>query len=242
MNIKKIVPKSMSPYIRLALHHINRYGRMSYSQEGEDILLARFIDAKKPGFYVDIGAHHPSRFSNTYYFYKRGWHGINIDAMPGSMDLFHKARPRDINLEIAIAQKKGTMEFHTFNEPLLNSGHPDTARRRRKSLNEDKTSINCIEIASDTLDSVLTKNIPKDVKINYMNVDVEGLDLEVLRSNDWSRFRPEYIVVESLGDSYKSALESKLCSFLESVGYEPMSKLVHTMIFRETSSPAIVHL
>ena len=57
----------------------------SFSQEGEDLVLARIFEGKKNGFYVDIGAHHPTRFSNTHYFYRRGWSGINIDAMPGSM-------------------------------------------------------------------------------------------------------------------------------------------------------------
>jgi hypothetical protein len=64
------------------------YLNQSYSQEGEDMVLYRTFETVKEGFYVDVGAHHPDRFSNTYKFYKQGWRGINIDAMPGGMDPF----------------------------------------------------------------------------------------------------------------------------------------------------------
>src|SRR6186713_1276577 len=76
----------------------DKYYSISYSQEGEDLILKRFFSEKSGGFYVDVGAHHPKRFSNTYMFYKEGWSGINIDAMPGSMKLFNKVRSKDINL------------------------------------------------------------------------------------------------------------------------------------------------
>ena len=82
------------------------YWLKSYSQEGEDIILARIFGKQQNGFYVDVGAHHPYRFSNTYFFYKRGWKGINIDAMPGSMKIFNKYRPRDKNIEAGISDTK----------------------------------------------------------------------------------------------------------------------------------------
>ena len=84
------------------------------------MILNRFFERKRNGFYVDVGAHHPKRFSNTYTFYKKGWRGVNIDAMPGSMEKFKKIRPRDINLEFAISNKNGTLVYHMFNEPALN--------------------------------------------------------------------------------------------------------------------------
>ena len=86
--------------------------KKSYAQDGEDVALAAFYDTQKgyKGFYVDIGAHHPKRFSNTYFFYKKGWSGINIDAMPGSMHGFRLLRTRDINLEMGISREKGAFE------------------------------------------------------------------------------------------------------------------------------------
>ena len=85
-----------------------RKGYRSFAQEGEDRVLfsllfklhgGKHIDN---GFYVDVGAHHPYYLSNTYIFYRQGWRGLNIDAMPGSMALFEKNRPRDINLESGV--------------------------------------------------------------------------------------------------------------------------------------------
>jgi hypothetical protein len=75
----------------------------SYSQEGEDRVLAHVLDIgrRDPGFYVDVGAHHPQRFSNTYAFYLAGWRGLNIEPRPGSLSLFQRLRPRDINLNLA---------------------------------------------------------------------------------------------------------------------------------------------
>ena len=80
----------------------------SYSQEGEDRILLMPFENCKDGFYV---AHHPTRYSNTYLFYRMGWSGINIDAAPGSMNLFKKKRPRDINLEVAISDREEELTF-----------------------------------------------------------------------------------------------------------------------------------
>ena len=82
---------------------LDPYRRTSYSQEGEDLILDRLLRRKPRGYYVDVGAFHPKKFSNTHLFYRRGWSGINIDATPGSMDEFRRVRPRDTNLEIAIS-------------------------------------------------------------------------------------------------------------------------------------------
>jgi hypothetical protein len=73
-------------------------GARFYSQTGEDAILAHLLFGHDSGFYVDVGAFHPTKYSNTYYFYQRGWTGINIEPTPGQTDLFRKLRPRDINL------------------------------------------------------------------------------------------------------------------------------------------------
>ena len=68
----------------------------------------------KSGFYVDIGAYAPKQFSNTYSFYKKGWHGINIDAAPGSMKIFQRVRSRDINIEAAISDQNKELIFYSW--------------------------------------------------------------------------------------------------------------------------------
>src|SRR5262249_37716331 len=97
------------------------FARTSFSQEGEDLLIDRIFERQDRGTYVDVGAHHPRRFSNTELLHRRGWRGVNIDATPGSMAAFRRLRPRDINLEIGIAATSGDRDFYIFDEPALNT-------------------------------------------------------------------------------------------------------------------------
>lgn len=241
MNIVKHLPYPMKVIIRTILHFSGRYARKSYSQEGEDILLSRFIESQKHGFYVDIGAHHPSRCSNTYLFYKRGWRGINIDAMPGSMGPFRIARPRDINLEMAVSDHKGKIIFHSFKEPLYNSADPDIAASRREAFKEPGGQSNTHEVQADSLRSILDEYLPAGTEIDFLSIDIEGLDVKALQSNDWEKYRPKYILVEILGESIMSLPNTEAFRFLNKVGYEPVAKLVHTVVFRKKSMGRLNH-
>jgi len=89
------------------------------------MILRCLFASKFDGFYVDVGVHHPMRFSNTFLFYKRGWSGANTDATPGSMKPFRKWRPRDINIEAAIGKERTTMNFFEFADPAMNSFSED---------------------------------------------------------------------------------------------------------------------
>lgn len=109
--VKSLLPRALYEALRDYKNlYITRYATKSYAQEGEDLLLRRIFEHKHNGFYVDIGAHHPFRFSNTYLLYKRGWRGINVDAMPGSIKLFAKFRPRDVNLECGVGLGGGAID------------------------------------------------------------------------------------------------------------------------------------
>jgi len=103
--IKQFVPRCVLDfYVFLRQRYFPKifYRVFSYSQNGEDRALWRYFEGQRDGFYVDIGAHHPFRFSNTYIFYKSGWRGINVDAMPNSMRAFRRYRKHDINIECAV--------------------------------------------------------------------------------------------------------------------------------------------
>ncbi len=120
-SIKQILPSNIYQYI-LSIYdkYLNSFYQKSYAQEGEDIVLQRFLVEVNKGFYVDVGAHHPKRFSNTYTYYKKGWRGINIEPRPGSKKLFDKIRPRDINLELPVNSVEEELTYYVFNEPALN--------------------------------------------------------------------------------------------------------------------------
>jgi FkbM family methyltransferase len=204
------------------------YGGVHYSQEGEDILLARVFSGQATGIYVDIGAHHPRRFSNSYWAYQLGWRGINIDAAPGSSAVFDRVRPRDTNLEMCIAETPGEVEFFVFPEPALS-----TAGRDRKDAMEAVTSSRGerVVVPAERLETLLDKYLPDGAPaIDFMSIDVEGSEMAVLRSNDWERYRPRVIVIEVLGKVLQNIGESEEIRFLTELDYVPVSMLYHSVV------------
>jgi hypothetical protein len=201
----------------------------SYSQEGEDMLLNRLFINKYNGFYIDVGAHHPKRFSNTYFFYKKGWNGINIDAMTGSMLLFDKYRPRDINIEKPISDKKEILDFYIFNEPALNTFSKELCEKR--ILNKSYTLIDTLKKETFTLAEILEKYLIKSTSIDFLSVDAEGYDFSVLKSNDFSKFRPKIILVEIIGGTIKKILSSDISKFLAKNEYSFYAKTGNTIFF-----------
>ena len=199
-----------------------------YGQDGEDLILNRLLNGQAQGFYIDVGAHHPVRFSNTYLFYKRGWRGINIDAMPGSMKKFNKVRPRDINIECGVAGSVGKLLYHRFNEPALNTFDAGEAEYKNKPPYQ---MIDIVEVAVERLDALLARYLPAGQQIDFFSVDVEGKDEEVLRSNDWSRYRPRFILAETLRTDMLRLGECPVFQFLHSVGYKPVCKAYNTSFF-----------
>lgn len=227
------MPYGLPPGIIDLIHYIRRqisfgFGIRSYAQEGEDLILARLFEGQKSGFYVDVGAHHPIRFSNTYLFYKRGWKGINIDASPGSMELFAKKRPRDINLELAIAQEEGQSDFYIFNEPALNTFDQQLASQRHGSRYR---VVQVKPIKKRPLATVLRDHLKLGQTIDILSVDVEGLDLEVLRSNDWQRFPARCVVVEAAEVSLSQLDTNETHCFLSQQGYEIWAKTANTLFY-----------
>lgn len=207
---------------------------MSYSQEGEDLILECFLGDKKNGYFVDVGAHHPMRFSNTYRFYLKGWRGINIDATPGSMKLFNELRPEDLNLELGVTNQSEELTYYMFNEPALNTFSEKEAMKK-DGLRNFKI-IKKEKVASNTLGNILKKHVPKDVKIDFMNIDVEGLDIEVIMSNDWINYRPNFILIEDLDKNpvIDIPVQSKIYQMLTKKGYELIAKSFNTLFFRDT--------
>lgn len=202
-----------------------------YSQEGEDLVLARMFPSKTDGFYVDVGAHHPIRFSNTYLLYQRGWRGINIDAAPGSMEEFRRVRPEDVNLESLVSTNIEPRPFYVFNEPALNTGVPALARAR----DEDESKYNVVGttiLHPRTLASILEDYLPLGRRIDLLNVDVEGLDLDVLQSNDWTRFRPTVILAELLSAPETVGNSQPIGEYLRMKGYRMTSRFYNTALFQ----------
>lgn len=201
--------------------------RPSFSQEGEDLILARVFEADRIGFFIDVGAHHPVRFSNTLLLYLRGWNGINVDAMPGSMDRFRRWRPRDINVEAAIGCDPQPALFHVFHEPALNTFDEALAQeRQRLGWRLDRT----VEMPARKLAEVWDEFVPRGVTVDLLTVDVEGRDADVLNSLDWARQQPRVVCVEVLegpGNGVFAAMKQR--------GYSPIGHTLNTHIFRRVT-------
>lgn len=212
------------------------FSRKAYSQDGEDIALAAFYETRPEykGFYVDIGALHPFRFSNTQYFYERGWRGINVDATPDSMIEFNAHRLEDTNVEVGISTEKDVKDltFYCFEEGALNSFNKELSEERIEQgwkLNEKKI------VKTISINDLLEKYLPKNQRIDFMNVDVEGLDFEILKSLNWKKYRPDFLLVEDLSlinvDLVKGG-NTEMHKFLSELGYIVAGKTMRTLIYK----------
>ncbi len=228
--IKSILPKNIiNEIINFKNNYFNGYSLKSYSQEGEDMILRRLFEKQKIGFYIDVGAHHPKRFSNTYFFYKKGWNGINIDAMPDSMKLFNKIRPRDINIEKPVFDKKQILTYYAFNEPALNGFSKELSQERDGKGNYFIEFTKDIE--TSTLEEILDTNLPKDQEIDFLSIDVEGLDFMVLQSNNFEKYKPKVILIEVLGSRLLDINNNEITKYLQQFNYSIYAKAVNTVIF-----------
>ncbi|MDP2143185.1 MAG: FkbM family methyltransferase [Gallionella sp.] len=214
-------------FMRVAMRFIDPYGRVSYAQEGEDLLLQRIFAGVKQGFYVDVGAHHPLRFSNTYLLYRRGWRGVNIDAMPGSMDSFGRLRPSDINVESAVALEDARLTYFVFKEKALNTFDENLAEQYTKS---GLAIVSRLEVRARPLADLLSEHLPAGQSIDLLTVDVEGLDLDVLKSNDWQRFRPRVLIVEELRQSPRGG-DASVRDYLIGLGYGEFARTYNSVFY-----------
>jgi FkbM family methyltransferase len=234
IKIKKHLPKFIYlPLIKFYDKYINQYFIKSYSQEGEDLILARMLGQRKEGFYIDVGAHHPKRFSNTFLFYKIGWQGINIEARPGSKKLFDKFRPRDINVEVPISSEDKILKYYMFNEPALNG----FSEEKTKNINglRDYKVIKEIDLRTKTLKEVLDSYLIENQYIDFMTIDVEGFDYDVLLSNDWNKYKPSYIIIEDVEFDLHSMGKSKVYNYLIGKGYTLIAKTFNTLFFKKNN-------
>ncbi len=233
--ILKITPDRVQNIFRNARVYdppkIDSFSTLSYSQEGEDLILKRIFEGQENGLYIDVGAHHPKRFSNTFLFYKMGWKGINIDANPGSMAEFRKIRPRDINLEKAISDKAESLKYYVFNEPALNTFSFSEAKKKN-GLGEYRI-VEELKVQTFQLSEILKEFIQPGQRIDFLTIDVEGFDLKVLKSMDWSILQPSVVVIEALGLDVENLMGNDIYRFLKEKSYRLIAKTYNTLIFKK---------
>ena len=164
----------------------------SSSQTFEDyVLFYVFYDLDK-GFYIDVGANDPHTFSTTEAFYLRGWNGINIEPLPDKFQLLSKYRTRDINLNIGVGQNK-------TNAVLMIDGY--NGCKSSLIYNKEMRFPTRINIKIDTVANICKQFVPSGTKIDFLKIDVEGSEKDVLLGIDFVNYRPKVICIESLNNT-----------------------------------------
>ena len=194
-----------------------------YSQDGEETFLREFFGDKKDGFYVDVGAYNPLRFSNTVWAYERGWKGINIEPNTEGHKKFLQMRNSDVNLNCGISEEEGLMSYFEFDEGAYNTFCPEEI-----PCDLEVKRVNKIE--TRRLDLVF-----KEYGVNhidFLDIDVEGYELSVLNSNNWDLYRPTIVLIEQKIEM-ENLLNSEVYSFMKDKGYAAVSKYNRTVIYKE---------
>ena len=168
--------------------------KKSYAMDGEDLAIDQYIGKKEEGFYVDIGAHHPIHRNNTQLLFNRKWSGINIDVNQFSVDLFNFLRPKDLNLLTAISDQEGEITFYYQKQfSQLNTTDKKIANEHF-SGNFKERPVQC-----KTIQNILENSKYKGIKIDFLNIDVEGAEMKVLKTLDFKIYDPSIICIEILG-------------------------------------------
>lgn len=234
-----------SPLLRRTKQHLealpaclgNGFGsKRSWSQHGEDLLLLQILQQPHDnGFYVDIGANHPLKRSNTYRLYCLGMHGICIEP---NRELYHiqmKYRPLDTHIHAGCADKEDEMVFYNMNYDVFSTYDKEEAtialqdqyKLGTKLLSEDN-------VAVTTLEKVLDQYEINGRSFDLLSVDTEGYDLRVLQGNNWDKYKPRIIIIEA-ADSEKT---KEIDQYLESLSYRKKQRSGANLIYcRADSTP-----
>lgn len=201
-----------------------------FSWEGEDIVANKILMDTfgiETGYYLDVGAHHPFNLSNTAYFYRKGWRGLNVDAMPGAMDEFHALRPEDTNIEAGVSDEPGSLLFSIFTDPGLNGFLSE--KDVQHHLNNGQVLVEQKTIECRTVNDIIETHAKQP--IDLMSIDVEGLDYRIIRSMA-EKHRPKMIITETLGyPDVVSVLSSPIYGLMTARDYAFVSRLDFSCIF-----------
>jgi FkbM family methyltransferase len=186
---------------------------VSYAQNYEDVLLWRALGHIENGFYIDVGACEPEADSVTKVFYDRGWSGVNVEPMPGSYARLAAARPRDVNLMVALEDRPGSKNYFAVDGGNgMSSGDQDVRNR----LVSEGASVEDVPTVVRTLADLCDECAPE--QIHFLKIDVEGSEHLVIAGGDWSRFRPWVVMGEVVHTTLVDG-KPRWGSMLDAAGY-----------------------
>jgi len=208
-------------------------------QFGEDIVIKKLFDRnKKNGFYVDLGANHPYLHSNTAFFWLKGWTGINVDANNNSISLFNKVRKKDINLNYAmISSMEYAKGIRTIDLFLPNEDEPEGISSKasvNKFIANNRNFKRKKLVDTIDINTLLRKN--KVFEIDYLNIDLEGLDEEILFDINLEKVKIYLIAVEDYANNINPSTNSRITSHMVKNNYDFISRCGPTSIFVRNDS------
>ena len=205
----------------------NKFSRISYSYGSVDLLLEHIFKNQSHGFYIDVGCQHPVMNNNTYLLYKKGWNGINIDLDKKNIDLFNFYRKRDLNINFAISSREGERDlFFYHDKSAINTVEKSVANYQRAQVKEIK------KVKTKTLNSIIENSKSNNLTIDFVSIDVEGHELDVIKGFDLKKYKPKVVIIEFLDLSLKK-LEIKnlnIKNFLKSEIYQYMIDKNYTLV------------
>lgn len=203
-----------------------------YSQFAEDISIIRHFPKDFKGFFVDVGCFHPVKYNNTFKLYKKGWRGINVDIDAIKIEGFNIMRPSDINITKAVSDAPGTLTYWSNGFYSL-TGTLDAAFAEGKPGYVEKT------VDTDTLTNIIDQTRHKDQRIDFLTVDAEGHDYEILSSLDFDRYSPRLIAVETHKERLEAVEKEQLFEFLRDKGYSMVNWVGLTLLFKHKDEPPL---
>ena len=228
---KTILPKFYFIRNKYRKHKgIIRYS--TYSKNGEDLKINEALDFKEKGFYIDIGANKPKECNNTYHFYKKGWSGINIEPNQELIKELDIVRPRDLNLKIGVSNKKSIGRVFKFNNNLVNSTINEDIKKH--FIEKDKLVLK----GSEKINILTLKDIFEEYvggnNVDFLCIDTEGNDYNILLGNDWSKYKPKVICLEAfwLNENCIEDVREPFENFLRPFGYRVYCYVNNNIIFR----------
>ena len=219
--------KLLSNIYNLYWKHKIFFPKKQYSCFGEDTFISNYFEKQDQGFYVDVGSYHPFFWNNTYLLYKKKWNGINVDANPLSTQLFEFARSDDYNLNIAITskRKKEIKLYCRRKMNVLNTTDEDFAKKNFPN------GYDTINVQCSSLNDVLNKTKYKNRPIDFLNVDVENTEKDVLESLNFQVYRPKLICVEIHSKSEEDLKKNVTYNFLLEKNYKIAWNKEYSFIF-----------
>ena len=196
----------------------NKKPSYHYGEFAEDVFVDRILKNINKGIYVDVGCYHPYKGSLTFKLHQRSWHGVNLDISKTSIDLFKMSRMRDINLNLAVADYDGET-FYYENSPI----------NQQNSLIKSNDKQKKIKIKCNTLNKILDENNINS--FDYLNIDVEGAELKVIKGIDLKKFKPKLISIENNDLLITDYLESEIYKTMIKNNYVYLNKIGVTNFF-----------